>query len=103
MNQVQETFSEIRQVLQNYDKSLGLVIEQSELDFVNAYQQHMMKIERELENLKRKAKEQDLKINQDSRILHLESQIVLFKSEFDRLIKVKGRNHVELERLRTDC
>jgi len=33
----------------------------------------MQKIERELQNLKAKAHEQDLKINQDSRILHLEA------------------------------
>ena len=52
----------------------------------------MLKIERELENLKHKAREQDKKINQDSRILHLEAQIVWFKQEFDRLLLVKDRN-----------
>ena len=57
MGEVQETFNEIRQVLQNYDKSLGQVLKQSEQDFINAYQQHMLKIERELENLKNKARD----------------------------------------------
>lgn len=63
----------------------------------------MQKIERELQNLKAKAHEQDLKINQDSRILHLEAQIEFFKQEFDRLLIAKDKNQVELEKLNTDC
>jgi hypothetical protein len=63
MSEVQESYYEIKKLLQHYDKSLGRVLKQSEQDFINAYQQHMMKIEKELQNLKNKAKDQDTKIN----------------------------------------
>ena len=38
MIDVQETFQDIRNVLQSYDKSLDLVLKQSEQDFINAYE-----------------------------------------------------------------
>lgn len=43
----------------------------------------MVKIERELQLLKAKAKEQDEKLHQDNRIVSLNQQLTWFKQEFE--------------------
>lgn len=52
----------------------------------------MVKIEKELEFLKNKSKEQEKKLKQDVRIVQLEKQLEWFQSEFEKLIGVKNRN-----------
>jgi hypothetical protein len=47
------------------------VLTQHEEDFLYAYKQHMLKIERELQFLKMKANEQDAKLTQDVKIISL--------------------------------
>lgn len=70
-NQVKETFEDVQKTLGNYDDLLMNVLTQHEEDFLYAYKQHMLKIERELQFLKMKANEQDAKLTQDVKIISL--------------------------------
>ena len=73
-----------------------------ENDFLDAYQLHMVKIEKELQLLKAKAAEQDSKLHQDTRIVQLQSQLEWFKKEFDAKMAIKSSNEEQIERLRQD-
>lgn len=73
-----------------------------ENDFLDAYQLHMVKIEKELQLLKAKAAEQDSKLHQDTRIVQLQSQLEWFKKEFDAQMAIKSSNEEQIERLRQD-
>lgn len=50
-----------------------------EQDFLNAYQLHMVKIEKELQMLKAKAAEQDKALHSDTHIIALNKQLDWFK------------------------
>jgi len=65
------TYDKIRDLLSNFDQALISKLKMHEHDFLDAYQLHMVKIEKELQLLKAKAAEQDSKLHQDTRIVQL--------------------------------
>lgn len=58
-----QTYDRIRDLLQNFDQALISKLKMHENDFLDAYQLHMVKIEKELQLLKAKAAEQDNKLH----------------------------------------
>jgi hypothetical protein len=50
-----DIYGQCQNLLADYDKKLVKVVEKHENDFLNAYKTHMSKVERELQQLKRKA------------------------------------------------
>jgi len=73
------------------------VLERHEHDFLQAYKTHMSKVERELKYLKGKAKEQEVKLASEERILNLERQLGWFKDELQRLQRKQEENFNTLD------
>ena len=57
-----------------------------------AYKTHMSKVEKQLQMLKDKAKEQEDRLNNDDRIVKMEKQLGWYKGEFESLLRLKDRN-----------
>lgn len=55
----------------------------------------MTKVEKQLQSLKDKAKEQENKLNNDDRIVKMEKQLEWYKNEFFSLLKLKDKNEKE--------
>jgi hypothetical protein len=92
-----DTHKDIGNVLMTFTDKLVKVLSQHEEDFIYAYKMHMVKIEKELQFLKAKGQEQEIKLSQDVRIVGLEKQLKWFKNEFRGLLKVKDRNEIMIE------
>jgi protein associated with RNAse G/E len=88
-------------LLADYDKKIIKVVEKHEHDFLHAYKTHMSKVERELQQLKAKADEQELRLKNDERIVKLDKSLQWFRSEVDRLVKMKEDNFNTIEMLST--
>ena len=62
----------LRKLISDYDTKLQKVIVRHEDDFLSAYKTHMSKVEKQLQLLKDKAKDQENKLNNDERIIRME-------------------------------
>ena len=60
----------------------------------------MNKIQKELQFLQAKSKEQDAKLTQDVRIIGLEQQLKWYQGEFKNLMEVKDRNDESITHLK---
>ena len=76
------------------------VIVRHEDDFLAAYKTHMSKVEKQLQLLKDKAREQENKLNNDERIIRMEKQLAWYKDEFSNLLQLKDKNDNEIDRIR---
>lgn len=54
---LEEIYYDLHSMLSNYDERLKAVLDRHEQDFLSAYKTHMMKVEKELVTLKKKADE----------------------------------------------
>lgn len=75
------------------------MISRHEDDFLGAYKTHMSKVEKQLQMLKDKAKEQEDKLNNDERIVKMEKQLGWYKGEFESLLKLKDKNSNQADRI----
>ena len=92
-------FSYLQKLMNDYDSKLINVINRHEQDFLAAYKTHMTKVEKQLQLLKNKAKEQENKLNNDDRIIRMEKNLVWYKEEFDKLIELKESQENEKDRI----
>jgi chromosome segregation ATPase len=60
---------------------MDTVLEKREKEFLSAYQSHMIEVQKELLDLKRKANEKELKLQQDDKILSLEQELAWIREE----------------------
>ena len=102
-SQIKSNFENVTDFLGDYDERIVKVLAQHEEDFLYAYKMHMVKIEKELQYLKLKAREQDAKLTQDARIVSLEKQLKWFEQEFNELMQVKERNEQAIEDIKGQC
>ena len=91
--------SSLRKLISDYDKKLMNVIDRHEDDFLNAYKTHMGKVEKQLQLLKDRAKDQENKLNNDERIIRMEKQLLWYKEEFESLLLLKDKNDNEIDRI----
>lgn len=91
--------SYLRKLISEYDKKLMNVIDRHEDDFLTAYKTHMGKVEKQLQLLKDKAKDQENKLNNDERIIRMEKQLLWYKEEFESLLVLKDKNDNEIDRI----
>lgn len=59
---------EINNVIQNFDQRVEEMMMKQEKDFLSAYRGHMLKVQKELETLKKKCNEQEFLLKRDNRI-----------------------------------
>ena len=59
----------------------------------------MGKVEKQLQLLKDKAKDQEDKLNNDERIIRMEKQLLWYKDEFESLLLLKDKNDNEIDRI----
>ena len=62
LDEMLDKFDQVQVTLKDFDQKLVKVLEQHEDDFMFAYKMHMVKIEKELQYLKNKAKEQEKRL-----------------------------------------
>ena len=72
VDRIVEAHAFLKQLIHDYDSKLMNVIVRHEDDFLAAYKTHMSKVEKQLQMLKDKAKEQENKLNNDERIIRME-------------------------------
>ena len=94
------TFDQMTTTLKTYDDRLVNVLGQHQDDFWFAFKTHMNKIQKELQFLQAKSKEQDAKLTQDVRIIGLEQQLKWYQNEFKNLMEVKDRNDEQITHLK---
>lgn len=73
--QISNTNDDINLQIEELDQKLDIVLEKNEKDFLTAYRFHMLKVQNELMQLKKKANETELKSLQDSKLAELEKEI----------------------------
>ena len=76
-----ETQGRIDGVIESLDQRLDTVLEKNEKDFLTAYRFHMLKVQNELMQLKKKANETELKTLQDSKLAELDKEQHRFQME----------------------
>lgn len=99
IDDIMENFVFLKQLITDYDTKLLNVISRHEDDFLGAYKTHMSKVEKQLQMLKDKAKEQEDKLNNDERIVKMEKQLGWYKGEFESLLKLKDKNSNQNDRI----
>ena len=72
---------ELANTFNDFDSKLDRVVEKHEKDFLSAYRGHMLKVQKELSFLKKKANEQEFKLRKDDRIKSLEVSLDWFRKE----------------------
>lgn len=60
--------------MRKLDSNLDSVLEKNERDFLTAYRFHMLKVQSELMQLKKKANETELKTIQDAKLSELDKE-----------------------------
>lgn len=103
IQQMRGTFDQMTTTLKTYDDRLVNVLGQHQDDFWFAFKTHMNKIQKELQFLQAKSKEQDAKLTQDVRIIGLEQQLKWYQNEFTNLVEVKDRNDEQITHLKDQC
>ena len=99
VNNILKINAYLRKLISEYDMKLQKVIVRHEDDFLSAYKTHMSKVEKQLQLLKDKAKEQENKLNNDERIIRMEKQLLWYKDEFQNLLDLKDKNDNEIDRI----
>ena len=69
LDELLSVYDRLQDTLSDYDKKLQDVLQKHEMDFLQAYKQHMDKVIKELSYLKSKANEQEVRLAEDERIL----------------------------------
>lgn len=99
IDDIMQNFVFLKELTSDYDKKLINVISRHEDDFLGAYKTHMSKVEKQLQMLKDKAKEQEDKLNNDERIVKMEKQLGWYKNEFESLLRLKDKNSNQEDRI----
>ncbi len=85
--EVDRTYNELQNLISELDTKFDRVLERHEKDFLSAYRGHMIKVQKELNYLRRKAKEQEIKLKKDERINNLQKSLDWFRKEALKLGK----------------
>ena len=74
-------FQELNDVISGFDQQIDRQIAGNDSDFMAAYRGHMLRIQSELDRLKKKTNECEFIIKKDERVKKLEAQIAWFREE----------------------
>lgn len=78
-NRIETLKADINDEIVNLDEQLDDVLEKNEKDFLMAYRFHMLKVQTELMQLKKKANETELKTLQDAKLAELNKEMHRFQ------------------------
>ena len=81
LGQIDSAKLEIEGQVKKLDSNLDSVLEKNERDFLTAYRFHMLKVQSELMQLKKKANETELKTIQDAKLSELDKEQNRFLGE----------------------
>lgn len=81
VERIDRTGADINDVITGLDRDLDRVLEKNERDFLTAYRFHMLKVQSELMQLKKKANDTELKTLQDSKLAELDKEQHRFQRE----------------------
>ena len=80
-NRISDLNKDIDKEVIDLDAKLDSVLEKNEKDFLMAYRFHMLKVQNELMELKKKASETELKAIQDSKLAELEKELRIMQEK----------------------
>lgn len=89
----------INDKIEELDSKLDIVLEKNEKDFLTAYRFHMLKVQNELVQLKRRANESELKTLQDSKLADLEKELHKYQDECMEIRKTCDVQEVEIKKI----
>ena len=78
---INDTNNNINATIVDLDAKLDSVLEKNEKDFLMAYRFHMLKVQNELMNLRKKASEQELKAVQDNKLADLDKKAQIIQDQ----------------------
>ena len=96
---ISDLHSSINDKIEELDSKLDIVLEKNEKDFLTAYRFHMLKVQNELVQLKRRANESELKTLQDSKLAQLEKELHKYQDECMEIRKTCDVQEVEIKKI----
>ena len=78
---IQQTYDQVNEVLEQLDTLHSAIVQKHEADFVVTYKDHMMHVQQEMAEYKKKSSDFYLKMKKDEKIKMLEASLGIYKSE----------------------
>lgn len=97
---IPDLFNQFHGIIERLDEKVDTVIERHEAEFLMAYRNHMQKIKKELQEMKRRTEEQEKSFHANDRISGLEKQLNWYRDESLKLYSKLELKNKELDELR---
>lgn len=97
---IPDLFNQFNNIIESLDEKVDSVIERHEADFLTAYRNHMNKIKKELQEMKRKTDDQEKTFHENDRISGLEKQLNWYRDESLKLYSKLELKNKELDEYR---
>ena len=78
---IQQTYEQVNRVLEDLDTLHSAIVQKHEADFIVTYKDHMVQVQREMAEYKKKSSDFYLKMKKDEKIKMLEASLGIYKSE----------------------
>ena len=95
-DEIVQTYDEVNEVLKELDDLHAAIIQKHEADFVISYKDHMVRVQQDLAEFKKKSSEYYLNMKKNEKIRMLESSISFFRQEC-----IKMATSIEMLKTRT--
>ncbi|KAM3134605.1 hypothetical protein pb186bvf_013247 [Paramecium bursaria] len=99
MDSLQELFSQLIQFTDGLQDKINQIKEKNQVEFIVAYNNHMIKIKRDLQELKQKSEDQERVLQQNEKALENEKKLAWFREESIQLymkLEQKNKENAEL-------
>ncbi len=84
---IAESFLQINNILDHLNKLTDMIVMEHETNYIMAYKDHMVKVQVELIDMKKRSSEHYLKMKNDERNKFLEGSIAWMRKEAMKLMK----------------
>lgn len=97
MSKVQELHKQIGSVVGNLNEKIFNVLKKQEEEFLAAYRAHMFNVQKELQALRAKLSDSEVKLNRDEKLRKLEEEKEWYRREALRLDHISTDNAKEMQ------
>ena len=97
MSKVQELHRQIGSVVGNLNEKISNVLKKQEEEFLAAYRAHMFNVQKELQALRAKLSDSEVKLNRDEKLRKLEEEKEWYRREALRLDHISTGNSKDMQ------
>ena len=83
---IQVTYDKMNDVMEKLDTLHSAIVQKHEADFIVTYKDHMMHVQLEMAEFKKKSSDFYLKMKKDEKIKMLEGSLGIYKSECTKMV-----------------